>query len=177
MQQMGTLSHSVSGHGTLRLPLSVDPGAGFRAGPLRNLPSQAYFSRLLRTGDAPSLGVALMMVVRDAFDPSPLSDIALRRQCIAMRDAVLPREAMRQREILDRFARGEAKHLGDALGHMMTLLVVHPQRDALRVFASQLFQRDSLAVVQICRNPLVATMLAGIGLFPKPKSHSAHTLQ
>ena len=66
---------------------------------------------------------------------------------------------------------------------MMTLLVAHPQRDALRTFASQLFQRDSLAVAQICRNPLVATMLAGIGLFPKPKplsahsANSAHTLQ
>ncbi|VVD77102.1 hypothetical protein [Pandoraea anhela] len=153
------------------------PGARFRPGPLRNLPSPAYLSELLSTGDARSLGVALMMVMRDAFDPSMLEDIPLRRQCNAMRDAVLPRGAMRQRAILECFARGEAKSLGDTLGLLITLLVDHPQRDALRGFAAQLFLRDSEPAEEIRRNPLVAAMLAGLGLFPKAPPPTLSTLQ
>ncbi|VVD90883.1 hypothetical protein PCA20602_01619 [Pandoraea capi] len=156
------------------------PCARFRPGPLRNLPSQAYLSGLLSTGDAGALGVALMMAVRDAFDPSLLEDIALRRQCNAMRDAVLPQGAMRQRAILECFARGEARSLSDTFGFLITLLVDHPQREALRGFASQLVLRDSEPAEEIRRNPLVAAMLAGLGLFPEAPASAVstpHTLQ
>ncbi|MGC7404900.1 hypothetical protein ACPWR0_08255 [Pandoraea pneumonica] len=154
-----------------RVPPTLAPfahHAGFRAGPLRNLPSQRYLSAMLASGDAASIGVALMMVIRDALDPTPLDDIALRRRYMAMRDAILPRDAMRQRGILEQFATGEARLLADALGGLITLLAEHPQRDSLRAFASELILRGSAASVEIRRNPLVAAMLAGLGLCAMP---------
>ncbi|VVD64588.1 hypothetical protein PIN31009_00283 [Pandoraea iniqua] len=154
----------------LRVPPVLAPcarRAGFRAGPLRNLPSQGYLSVMFASGDATSIGVVLMRVIRDALDPAPLDDIALRRQYMAMRDAVLPRDAMHQRTILERFACGEARLLADVLGGLITMLAGHPQRDSLRAFALALFLRGSTASAEIRKNPLVAAMLAGLGLFER----------
>ncbi|VVE04410.1 hypothetical protein PPN31114_02299 [Pandoraea pneumonica] len=162
-----------------RVPPALLPFAhrtGFRAGPLRNLPSQRYLSGVLASGDAASIGVALMMVIRDALDPTPLDDIALRRRYMAMRDAILPRDAMRQRAILEQFAGGEARRLSDALGGLITLLAEHPQRDSLHAFASELILRGSTASRAICRNPLVAAMLAGLGVFGMPSCRGSSVM-
>ncbi|AKM30725.1 hypothetical protein AB870_12325 [Pandoraea faecigallinarum] len=177
MRTEGILYLAARSRAAPRLTPDMLPCARFRPGPLRNLPSQAYLSALLSTGDARALGVALLMVLRDAFDPSALQDIALRRQCNAVRDAILPRDAMRQRAILERFATGQAKPLGDALGLLITLLADHPQREALRRFASQLFLRDFPPAHEIRRNPLVAAMLAGLGLFSRTQPPASSVLQ
>ncbi|AJP55957.1 hypothetical protein UC34_01055 [Pandoraea vervacti] len=177
MRAEGILLHAARSRRVPSLTREMLPCARFRPGPLRNLPSQAYLSALLSTGDARALGVALLMVVRDAFDPSALPDISLRRQCNAMRDAILPRDAMRQRAILERFERGEARPLGDTLGLLITLLADHPQREALRDFAAQLCLRDFAPAHEVRRNPLVAAMLAGLGLFTQPSSSAPPVLQ
>jgi hypothetical protein len=137
-----------------RVPPALLPFAhrtGFRAGPLRNLPSQRYLSGVL-------------------------DDIALRRRYMAMRDAILPRDAMRQRAILEQFAGGEARRLSDALGGLITLLAEHPQRDSLHAFASELILRGSTASRAICRNPLVAAMLAGLGVFGMPSCRGSSVM-
>ncbi|GAB3629518.1 hypothetical protein [Pandoraea terrae] len=135
----------------------------FRSGPLSNVPARYHMRIVAWYDDAKGAAVALMMVLRDALAPIHLDDIARRRHCIAMRDAILPATASSQRAVLDRFGAGDAAPLADALAYLLDALAVHPQRESLQAFAHQLIGETSLMCEPHGPNPLVAALLGSLG--------------
>lgn len=104
-----------------------------------------------------------MSALCEALEADPATPWPLRREFDRSRDELLPRAQLDQRRALQRFADGDAA-VAPRLGQLLSLLDAHPRRQALVDLGRRLARETALLPRGEPANPLVAQLLAGLGL-------------
>ena len=146
--------------------VSTQDGAPFASIALRGAPPRLPAADYLRgypfRSDPQAPALLLMSALREALEADPATPWPLRREFERSRDELLPRAPLDQRRVLQRFADDAAP--APRLGRLLSLLDAHPRRQALVDLGRRLARETALLPRGEPANPLVAQLLAGLGL-------------